>query len=167
MLQILLEKGVDLFSGRSGKGNGEGGTLAILPTTSRFWMEEVTTSFWHFHVSGQIAAHATCISVHDGSNLRDALGLRLLWSLPMLRCFLCYPARPCGIRSSVPCHVVAPDARLRSRFGSGAHASRSAAPQGPPRGAPADGDARSKAGVRWGPPAIAHALPRAAQPVSF
>ena len=62
MLQILLEKGVDLISGRSGKGNGEGGTLAILPTTSRFWMEEVTTSFWHFHVSGQIAAHATCIS---------------------------------------------------------------------------------------------------------
>ena len=29
VLQILLEKGVDLFSGRSGTGNGEGGTLTI------------------------------------------------------------------------------------------------------------------------------------------
>ena len=29
-----------------------------LPAISRFWMEEVTTSFWHFHVSGQIVAHA-------------------------------------------------------------------------------------------------------------
>ena len=29
-----------------------------LPATFRFWMEEVTTSFWHLHVSGQITAHA-------------------------------------------------------------------------------------------------------------
>ena len=29
VLQILLEKGVDLVSGRSGTGNGEGGTLAV------------------------------------------------------------------------------------------------------------------------------------------
>ena len=29
VLQILLEKGVDLVSARSGSGNGEGGTLAV------------------------------------------------------------------------------------------------------------------------------------------
>ena len=29
VLHILLEQGVDLVSGRSGRGNGKGGTLAI------------------------------------------------------------------------------------------------------------------------------------------
>ena len=29
-----------------------------VPATSRFWMEEATTSFWHLHASGQLVAHA-------------------------------------------------------------------------------------------------------------
>ena len=78
------------------------------------------------------------------------------------------PVPALWVPSSVPCQVVAPNAPLAvplwqrrlSQPGCGA------APQGPPRGAPGDGDARSRAGVRWGRPAIAHALPRAAQPVS-
>ena len=109
------------------------------------------------------ADSCACISVHDRSNLRNALGLLLLCSLSML-CFLCYPAAP----SSALCHVVVPDARLAAPLwqrrlrqpGCGA------APQGPPRGAPGDGDARSRAGVRCGLPATAHALPRVAPPAS-
>ena len=112
------------------------------------------------------ADNCACISVHDSSNLRNALGFSgALQSSSALLPLLLGPALWDPVFGALPrggarCASGTPALAAVRQPGCGA------APQGSPGGAPGDGDARSRAGVRWGAPATAHALPRAAQPGS-